>query len=204
MMTGINANMVGRGGRLGIRVASGVLALMVVAAGGFAVWYRLTYNVWPGQQAFARVHWCGRNYEPIGGRRGPGRRSPRTSITRSAQWARIRRSRGHARSCSPRAPATRSDPPSDRRRHARWWSISAPAPMSTRPTALRAGRDTDTHQDATPTHRMSASAICGTGGCLRPTRNERHGLQLFSYLIAAGTVWFARVDRFGQRSTDMT
>jgi hypothetical protein len=25
--------------------------------------------------------------------------------------------------------------------------------MSTRPTALRAGRDTDTHQDATPTHR---------------------------------------------------
>jgi hypothetical protein len=62
MMTGMSASMVGRGGRLGIGVASGVLALMVVAAGGFAVWYRPTYNVWPGQEASACVRWCGRNY----------------------------------------------------------------------------------------------------------------------------------------------
>jgi hypothetical protein len=67
MMTGVSAFMAGRGARLGIRVASSVLALMAVAAGGFAVWYRLAYNVWPGQQASARVHWCGRNYESSGG-----------------------------------------------------------------------------------------------------------------------------------------
>jgi hypothetical protein len=67
MMTGVSAIMAGRGARLGMMVASGVLALMVVAAGGFAVWYRLAYNVWPGQQASARVHWCGRNYESLGG-----------------------------------------------------------------------------------------------------------------------------------------
>ena len=49
------------------RVARGVLALVVVAAGGFALWYRQAYNVWPGQGASARVHWCGRDYESFGG-----------------------------------------------------------------------------------------------------------------------------------------
>ncbi len=47
------------------QVVSGVLTLMVVAAGGF--WYRQAYNVWPGQGASARVHWCGRDYESFGG-----------------------------------------------------------------------------------------------------------------------------------------
>jgi hypothetical protein len=51
----------------GIRAASGGLALIAVAACGFAGWYRLTYNVWPGQGASARVHWCGRDYESFGG-----------------------------------------------------------------------------------------------------------------------------------------
>ena len=44
-----------------------MLALVVVAAGGFAVWYRQAYNVWPGQGASARVHWCSRDYESFGG-----------------------------------------------------------------------------------------------------------------------------------------
>jgi hypothetical protein len=67
MMTGVSALMAGRGARSGIRVASGVLALMVVAAAGFTAWYRQAYNVWPGQGASGRVHWCGRNYESFGG-----------------------------------------------------------------------------------------------------------------------------------------
>jgi hypothetical protein len=67
MITGVNATMATRGARFAIRVASGVLALMVAGAGGFAVWYRQVYNVWPGQEASARVHWCGRDYESFGG-----------------------------------------------------------------------------------------------------------------------------------------
>ena len=49
MMTGVRAIVAMRGACFGIRVASGVLALMVVAAGGIAVWYRQAWNVWPGQ-----------------------------------------------------------------------------------------------------------------------------------------------------------
>ena len=56
-----------RGRSMAARIARGVLALVIVAAGGFAVWYRQTYNVWPGQRASARVHWCGRDYETGGG-----------------------------------------------------------------------------------------------------------------------------------------
>jgi hypothetical protein len=67
MMTGVSVIMATRGARFAIRVVSGVLALMVVAACGFAVWYRQAYNVWPGQGASARVHWCGRDYESFGG-----------------------------------------------------------------------------------------------------------------------------------------
>lgn len=55
------------GTRLAIGIASGLLALMVLAAPGIALWYRQTYNVWPGQGASARVHWCGRDYENSGG-----------------------------------------------------------------------------------------------------------------------------------------
>lgn len=40
---------------------------MIIAAGAYLAWYRTTYNVWPAQQASARVHWCGRNYETGGG-----------------------------------------------------------------------------------------------------------------------------------------
>lgn len=67
MMTRVSASLATRGTRLGIRAASGVLTLMVVAACGLAVWYRQAYNVWPGQGASARVHWCGRDYESFGG-----------------------------------------------------------------------------------------------------------------------------------------
>jgi hypothetical protein len=67
MMTGVSAIVAMRSTRFWIRVARGVVALVVVAAGGFAVWYRHAYNVWPGQGASARVHWCGRDYESFGG-----------------------------------------------------------------------------------------------------------------------------------------
>ncbi len=49
MMTGVSVIMATRGARLGIRVTPGVLILMVVAACGFAVWYRQAFKVWPGQ-----------------------------------------------------------------------------------------------------------------------------------------------------------
>ena len=63
MMTSVSAIMAMRGKRLRVRAVRGALALTVAAAGGVAVWYRQAYNVWPGQQASARVHWCGRDYE---------------------------------------------------------------------------------------------------------------------------------------------
>jgi hypothetical protein len=63
MMTAVSALMAMRGARFWIRVGSSVLALAIVFVG----WYRLVYNVWPGQGASARVHWCGRDYESSGG-----------------------------------------------------------------------------------------------------------------------------------------
>ena len=42
------------------------LALIVVAAGCFALWYRSNYWIWPGQDATARVHWCERDYQNDG------------------------------------------------------------------------------------------------------------------------------------------
>ena len=47
-------------------VAYGVLAVMIVTALGLAVWYRATFNVWPGQSVSSRVHWCGRDYDDYG------------------------------------------------------------------------------------------------------------------------------------------
>ena len=44
-----------------------VLVLVLVVAGGFTVWYRSYYNIWPGQDATARVHWCERDYQNDGG-----------------------------------------------------------------------------------------------------------------------------------------
>jgi hypothetical protein len=63
MMTGVNASMAGHGTHFAARIAAGLLALVLVAA----IWYRQTYNVWPGQGASDRVHWCGRDYESSGG-----------------------------------------------------------------------------------------------------------------------------------------
>jgi hypothetical protein len=67
MMAGVSATTAVRGGRLWSRAAGGILVLLIVAAGGVAVRYRAVYNVWPGQRASARVHWCGRDYESFGG-----------------------------------------------------------------------------------------------------------------------------------------
>jgi hypothetical protein len=63
MMTGVTATTARRGDRVWIWLAQRAVALVVVAVGIFALWYRQTYNVWPGQNASARVHWCGRDYE---------------------------------------------------------------------------------------------------------------------------------------------
>jgi hypothetical protein len=46
-------------------VGCSLLALSV-AAGGFTLWYRAHYNIWPGQDATARVAWCGRDYQNDG------------------------------------------------------------------------------------------------------------------------------------------
>jgi hypothetical protein len=78
MMIGVNVNTAMSGTRLPIRVATSVLALVVVVAGGVALWYRQTYNVWPGQGASTRVRWCGRDYENSSG-------TPRTWRQISAQ-----------------------------------------------------------------------------------------------------------------------
>jgi hypothetical protein len=67
MMTGVSVITAWRGERFWTRVAQRAVALVVVAAGIFALWYRQTYNVWPGQGASARVHWCGRDYQSFGG-----------------------------------------------------------------------------------------------------------------------------------------
>jgi hypothetical protein len=65
-MTAVSAITAMRGARFWIRVGRLAVALVVVAAGVVASWYRGTYNVWPGQQASARIHWCGRDYESFG------------------------------------------------------------------------------------------------------------------------------------------
>jgi hypothetical protein len=52
-----------RGVRRAIRLALALLVGVVVVAGFSAGVYRSNYNVWPGQGASARVHWCGRDYE---------------------------------------------------------------------------------------------------------------------------------------------
>jgi len=42
------------------------LYALLFTVGGFTLWYRGTYNVFPGQSAGARVHWCNRNYDNDG------------------------------------------------------------------------------------------------------------------------------------------
>ena len=63
MMTGVSAMTAGRGGRVWTAIAQRAAALVLVAAVIFALWYRQTYQVWPGQAASAQVHWCGRDYQ---------------------------------------------------------------------------------------------------------------------------------------------
>jgi len=43
-----------------------LIFLFVLAVGGFVFWYRATYNIFPGQDATLRVHWCERDYENDG------------------------------------------------------------------------------------------------------------------------------------------
>jgi hypothetical protein len=66
MMISVSTVMVTRGALSWIRAGRGVLALVVIVAGGFAVWYRTAYHAWPGLQV-PRVHWCGRDYESVSG-----------------------------------------------------------------------------------------------------------------------------------------
>ncbi|MGH3288557.1 MAG: hypothetical protein ACRDPD_28395 [Streptosporangiaceae bacterium] len=44
-------------------VVAWVLIVLLFTVGGFLLWYRAIYNVFPGQSADARVHWCGRDYD---------------------------------------------------------------------------------------------------------------------------------------------
>jgi hypothetical protein len=60
------ASLVSSPRRLWTSAAASLLGLVVLAAGIFVVLYRSTYNVWPGEQASGRVHWCGRDYEDGG------------------------------------------------------------------------------------------------------------------------------------------
>ena len=38
------------------------VTVLLIAAGGLAVWYRATYHMWPGLSVPTEVHWCGRDY----------------------------------------------------------------------------------------------------------------------------------------------
>lgn len=45
-------------------VVAGIgLIVVVLAATGWAVWYRGAYHLWPGQSIPPRIHWCGRDYD---------------------------------------------------------------------------------------------------------------------------------------------
>ena len=66
-MSGVSASTARRGERFWIMVAQRAVALVVVAVGILTLWYRQTYNVWPGQEASTRIHWCGRDFQSFGG-----------------------------------------------------------------------------------------------------------------------------------------
>lgn len=36
--------------------------ILIAAIAAITLWYRMTYAIWPGQEAGARIHWCGRDY----------------------------------------------------------------------------------------------------------------------------------------------
>jgi hypothetical protein len=56
-----------------------LVVLVVFAVGGFVFWYRAYYNILPGQDATARVHWCERDYQDDGG-------PPQTWPQVTAEW----------------------------------------------------------------------------------------------------------------------
>ena len=43
-----------------------LIVLILFGAGGYVAWYRANYNILPGQDATARVHWCERDYQNFG------------------------------------------------------------------------------------------------------------------------------------------
>jgi hypothetical protein len=43
--------------------AAGLVLAVLLAAGGWAAWYRSTYHLWPGESIPPRIHWCGRDYD---------------------------------------------------------------------------------------------------------------------------------------------
>lgn len=67
--------------RLLVKIAVGALAVALATGAGFAVWYRTTYWVWPGQGASDRVHWCGRDYQLQ-----PGRTETWRQISAQQSW----------------------------------------------------------------------------------------------------------------------
>jgi hypothetical protein len=71
-MTGVSAILAMRGPRFGIRAAPGFLAMTVVAPGGFAVWYRLACNEWPGQGPLLACTGADQTRSPSVARRKPG------------------------------------------------------------------------------------------------------------------------------------
>jgi hypothetical protein len=67
MMASMSGTAARRRARLRASVIRGLLAVILAAAGFFTLWYRSYYNIWPGQDATARVHWCERDYQNDGG-----------------------------------------------------------------------------------------------------------------------------------------
>jgi hypothetical protein len=43
-----------------------LIVLILFGVGGYVLWYRANYNIFPGQDATARVHWCERDYQNFG------------------------------------------------------------------------------------------------------------------------------------------
>jgi hypothetical protein len=63
----MGATTAARRSRWRAQVIYGVVVLVIFTVGSFAAWYRVYYNIWPGQDATARVHWCERDYQNDGG-----------------------------------------------------------------------------------------------------------------------------------------
>jgi len=71
--------------RVALWAALAAAAVVVLAGGAWAVWYRSAYHVWPGEGVPPRIHWCGRDYD-----RGP-RPAMDAAAARAALGGRLRR-----------------------------------------------------------------------------------------------------------------